>query len=131
MRASEDAPPSKPRRVLLVEDEARVAGLLIQSLERSGFEVLYARSGEEALTIASDGASPPDLLVADFCLPGISGVEVVRELSSRWPGLRVLLTSGNGFEATQEAARLRARYEFMPKPFTPRAFVQRVIAMLT
>lgn len=130
MTASEDAPSSRPRRVLLVEDEERVASLLIQSLERSGFEVLYARSGEEALTFARDGASPPDLLVADFCLPGISGVEVVRKLSTRWRGLRVLLTSGCGFEATHEADRLGRSYEFMPKPFTPRAFVQRVLAML-
>lgn len=107
-----------------------MARLLIQSLEGSGFEVLYARDGETALDIASGQARCPDLLITDFCLPGISGVEVARELSRRWPKMRVLLTSGYGFKAMIEASSLSPGYEFMPKPFTPRDFVQRVLSMV-
>lgn len=116
--------------MLLVEDEEPVANLLIRSLEGSGFEVLYARDGETALTIATERGVRPDILITDFGLPGISGVEVARELSSRWPELRVLLTSGYGFKAMLEATTLSPGYEFMPKPFTPRAFVQRVLSMV-
>jgi two-component system, cell cycle sensor histidine kinase and response regulator CckA len=122
--------PSRGRRVLLVEDEEPVARLLVKSLENSGFEVLFARDGETALGLATLEATSPDLLITDLSLPGIQGVEVARTLTGRWPSLPVLLTSGYAFDALTDAASLPVEFEFMPKPFTPLAFVQRVRSMV-
>ena len=118
-------------RVLVVEDEKLVARLLVEALESSGFRVQLAADGEAALDLAAEESERPDLLVTDFALPGISGVEVACQLSILWPGLRVLLTSGYAFDALSEASKLPPRFEFLAKPFTPRAFLQRVTALLS
>lgn len=121
---------STPATILVVEDEKLVARLLVEALESSGFLVQLASNGEAALDLATTEVQRPDLLVTDYALPGISGVEVARQLSSRFPGLRVLLTSGYAFDALSDASRISPKIEFLAKPFTPRAFLKRVVSLL-
>ena len=64
--------------ILLVEDEAALVTLLTYNLERSGFEVRAAMDGEEALTMVAERV--PDLVVLDWMLPKVSGLEVCRQL---------------------------------------------------
>jgi PAS domain S-box-containing protein len=80
--------------VLVVEDQDPVRALLRTALERLGYEVLEARSGEEALERARGRDGAIDLLLADVVMPGLSGPEVARRLQGTRPGLRVLYLSG-------------------------------------
>ena len=71
---------SKPT-VLVAEDESALVTLLRYNLEREGYRVLEARDGEEALLLADE--AKPDLVVLDWMLPQLSGIEVCRRLRSR------------------------------------------------
>src|SRR5215468_11010541 len=67
--------------VLVVEDETALATLLRYNLEREGYRVFEARDGEEALLVAEE--AKPDLVVLDWMLPELSGIEVARRLRAR------------------------------------------------
>src|SRR6202048_5219359 len=67
--------------VLLVEDELELARVISRELEGAGFRVLHVADGETALRCFDEGASaPPDIVVLDWMLPGIDGLEVLRRL---------------------------------------------------
>jgi PAS domain S-box-containing protein len=103
-------------RILLVEDEAVVRGVLTRSLGRAGYHVRAATCGEEALELLRDG--PVDLVITDIMMPGISGWELGRTLNERYPQQRILYISGytediaNGSPVTQGVP-------FLQKPFLP------------
>ena len=67
--------------ILVVEDEDALATLLQYNLEKEGYRVTLAGDGEEAMTLASEQA--PDLVVLDWMLPKVSGIEVCRRLRAR------------------------------------------------
>jgi two-component system phosphate regulon response regulator PhoB len=97
--------------VLVVEDEAALVTLLRYNLEREGFEVIEARDGEEALLLAKERR--PDLVLLDWMLPLVSGIEVCRQLR-RLPETRavpVVMLTARGEEADKvrglDSRRLR------------------------
>ncbi len=67
--------------VLIAEDESALITLLRYNLEREGYRVLEARDGEEALIVADE--AKPDLIILDWMLPHLSGIEVCRRLRGR------------------------------------------------
>lgn len=79
-------------RVLLVDDEELVRLSTAAMLVDLGYEVVEASSGEEAMTRLRD--SPPDLLVTDHLMPGMSGVELAKEAQALVPSLPTLIISG-------------------------------------
>lgn len=88
------APESKGETVLLVEDNLEVREVTRQRLERLGYTVLEAENGPTALAILQSGAKV-DLVFSDMVMSGgLSGYDVAREVRQRWPGIRLLLTSG-------------------------------------
>jgi CheY-like chemotaxis protein len=98
--AEVDGPAPDPRsapltqgRALLVDDEDLVRMSTADMLMDLGYEVVEARSAEEALHMVQEGLHP-DLVVTDHLMPGMSGVELARELRSRRPDLPVLIVSG-------------------------------------
>jgi two-component system cell cycle sensor histidine kinase/response regulator CckA len=108
-------PPRRTGRILLVEDEALLRGLVARSLEARGHQVVCARSGAEALELAL--SDPPDLLVTDVILPGLDGGRLTEQLRERYPELPVLLVSGyepDALRGTEEDGRTL----FLPKPFS-------------
>lgn len=112
--------------ILLVEDDDTIRELLKRVLQRDGFQVLTATSGEEAESLAT--ASPVDLLVCDVCLPGVSGPVLAHRLSATQPELRTLLMSGD--PSLDELIDDGLDAEFLGKPFTTRAFMENVRTML-
>ena len=82
--------PEKPARILVVDDEERVRSFLRTMLERKGYEVLLAADGNEALDRALE--SSPDLVILDLFLPGMTGLEVCRQLRS-WSAVPILFLS--------------------------------------
>jgi signal transduction histidine kinase len=125
-----DAPPvSGSERVLLVEDEPAVRDLARRMLERAGYDVCSAASGEEALELLHCGR-PVDVLVTDIVMPGMSGHELAGKLRGSCPRLAVVLMSGYSQDA-EALDRLRAAgAAFVEKPFTSSALVSEVRGVL-
>jgi CheY-like chemotaxis protein len=127
-RAAGDSPsaPSVPpalvseagERVLIVEDEPAVRSLLERTLELASYRVVAASNGEEGLRIAVE-QGPFDILITDAVMPGVSGWEVGKRLSSLWPKLRVLYISGYTEDAFGHGRTLDREVKFLQKPFTP------------
>ncbi len=105
-------------RVLVVEDEPAVRSVIQRTLTLAQYRVVVAENGAEGLRIA-DAEGPFDLLIADAVMPGLSGWEVGRILSERWPELSVLYISGYSEGAALHGGVLEPGLTFLQKPFSP------------
>lgn len=116
--------------VLVVEDEAALVTLLRYNLEREGFEVIEARDGEEALLLAKE--RHPDLVLLDWMLPLVSGIEVCRQLR-RLPETRnvpVVMLTARGEEADKVRGLDSGADDYVTKPFSPGELIARLRALL-
>jgi two-component system cell cycle sensor histidine kinase/response regulator CckA len=116
--------------ILLVEDDPLVRSVTLRALESSGYRVISAASGEEALAIARREGTLIDLVVTDVVMPGMTGREVVDELRRRLPRIPALFVSGYTQDAIVQRGVLDSGMAFLPKPFTPSTLVARVRALL-
>ena len=78
--------------ILCVDDEDNPLVLRTLVLQKAGYEVITAKSGPEALKVAS--RDPVDMVLSDYLMPGMNGAELARELKAQKPGLPVVLISG-------------------------------------
>jgi two-component system, cell cycle sensor histidine kinase and response regulator CckA len=113
-------------RILVVEDEDVVCGLIAEALTSAGYEVTPTRDPREALELAEEQRF--DVLVTDVTMPHMNGTEVARALLERHPSLRVLYTSGYGAAAPEGLVGDGAA--FLPKPFALFELQERVAALL-
>jgi two-component system response regulator ResD len=118
-------------RILVVEDDLTVAGVVVDYLRHAGLEPRHAADGQEALEIAA--AWPPDLVVLDLMLPGLSGLEVCRRLrqerDARTP-LPVIMLTALGEESDRVLGLESGADDYVTKPFSPRELILRVQAVL-
>ena len=112
-------------RILVVEDEANIASIVRTYLEREGFDVLWVRSGEDALAELSRHAL--SLMVLDIGLPGIDGFEVCRRAAGRIP---IIMLTAREEEADRVAGLESGADDYVAKPFSPRELTARVKAVL-
>jgi len=105
--------------ILLAEDDPQVRLLSRRTLEGLGYTALPAADGADALRIAQFRETPVDLLVTDVVMPVMSGVDLARSLTERWPNLRVLYVSGYPEDYDALARAVESGALFLPKPFTP------------
>jgi len=118
---------STPTRILVVEDEARIAEVVQSYLEREGHMVVLAATGEDAL---GDFANRrPDLVVLDLGLPGMAGEEVCRRIRATSDVPIIMLTAKDGEEDLVKGLQLGAD-DYLTKPFSPRELTARVRALL-
>ncbi|MET0558532.1 MAG: response regulator transcription factor [Solirubrobacterales bacterium] len=113
--------------VLVVEDEQAIADLVRAYLRREGFDVVWARSGEQALEEL--GRHPVRFVVLDIGLPGIDGFEVCRRLRAR-TAVPILILSARDEEVDRVAGLEAGADDYVVKPFSPRELVARVKAIL-
>jgi two-component system, NtrC family, response regulator AtoC len=104
----------KPR-VLVVDDEARMASVVSAALERGGWECEACADGEAAL--AALDARGADAIVTDWKMPGMDGLELLRRLHARRPALPVILLTAHGDVRTAVAAMREGAFDFVTKPF--------------
>jgi DNA-binding response OmpR family regulator len=111
--------------VMVVEDEPNIGALVRTYLQRDGFEALWVRSGEDALSELR--RHPVKLVVLDIGLPGIDGFEVCRRIGGRVP---VIMLTARDEEADRVAGLELGADDYVPKPFSPRELTARVKAVL-
>ncbi|MEO8593175.1 MAG: PAS domain S-box protein [Candidatus Solibacter sp.] len=116
--------------ILAVEDHEGVRSLMVGALESSGFRVLQAASGTEALTQAEQYQDTIHLLLTDVIMPGMTGKEVADRLTVLRPAIKVLFISGYSGEVIAHRGVLDAGVDYLPKPFTPDSLVAKVREML-
>ena len=103
----------KPR-ILVVDDEESIRKAMRRTLEYEGFEVLEAASGAEALqAVESD---PPDLVFLDIKMPGIDGLDALKQLKEKSPATQVIIISGHGNVQTAVQATKLGAFDFIEKP---------------
>jgi PAS domain S-box-containing protein len=116
--------------IMLVEDEAAVRQVTRTVLERRGYTVLEADRPESAIALADSLPHPPNLVVTDVILPGISGRQLAGLLEEKWPGLKVLYLSGYMDDAIARHGVLERGVALLEKPFTPDALALKVRQVL-
>jgi CheY-like chemotaxis protein len=119
-----------PPRILLVDDENSVRDSLYALLESAGYEVLAASNGPDGLTIFRQSARPDDLLVTDYNMPEMSGLELARECSRLFHGLRVLYVSGSRPDEELQADLHAGKRDFLAKPFRGDDLLRKARALL-
>jgi len=112
--------------VLLVEDDKSVRALSRSILERFGYTVLEAGSGQEGLDVARQYPLPIHLVLTDVVMPGMGGTDLASQLETLRPGVRVLYMSGYTDDAIFRHGLLEKGRAFLQKPFTPEALARKV-----
>jgi len=112
-----DTPPGSCRTVLVVENEESLRLSLSNGLRRRGFAVWAAADGHTAVDLFRTRAGEIDIVVLDLTLPGLSGLEVLREFRLYKPEVKVVLTSANNHQVGSIAAEGEAQLRFLRKPY--------------
>ena len=117
-------------RILIVEDEEPLTMLLRYNLEAEGYTVETAVRGDEAEIKISE--SPPDLVVLDWMLPGLSGIELCRRLRARAPTARlpVIMLTARGEEGERVRGLATGADDYIVKPFSVPELIARIGALL-
>jgi len=111
-------------RILIVEDEPRIAGFLARGLTSEGADTTIARTGREAIDHLDD--HDPALVLLDLSLPGTDGLEVLRHWTERRPEVPVLILSARRDLATRLAGLRAGARDYMTKPFSFDELLERV-----
>lgn len=116
--------------VLLVEDEADIVTLLTYNLEKEGFRVNAAGDGEEALLLA--GEQTPNIVLLDWMLPLMSGLEVCRQMrrNAKMRDIPIIMLTARGEEADRVRGLNSGADDYITKPFSPTELVARMRAVL-
>jgi DNA-binding response OmpR family regulator len=113
--------------ILLVEDELQLARLVTRELEAAGYEVHHAPDAAQALM--SFGQAPPDLLVLDWMLPGMDGLEVLRRIRQD-SAVPVLMLTAKAEEIDRVIGLEVGADDYLTKPFGTRELIARIRALL-
>jgi two-component system phosphate regulon response regulator PhoB len=116
--------------ILVIEDEAALVELIRYNLEKEGFRVSAANDGEEGLALLKE--SKPDLLVLDWMLPHVSGIEICRQIRRKTElrDLPVIMLTARGEEADRIRGLEVGADDYVIKPFSPSELVARIRAVL-
>ena len=117
-------------KVLIVEDDDALAELLRYNLNREGFQVENVQDGEDALLAVEEGA--PDLIVLDWMLPHVSGIEICRQLRARGEtkDIPVIMLTARGEEEDRVRGLEIGADDYLAKPFSMTELVARIRAVL-
>ena len=114
-------------RILLIEDDSRLAGMVSEYLGRAGFQVVVAESGARGLTVHAHERI--DAVILDLMLPDADGLEICRQLRARSDGPILMLTA-RGDPMDRVVGLEMGADDYLPKPFEPRELLARLRAIL-
>lgn len=117
-------------KILIVEDESALAEMLRYNLESEGFRTSHANSGDEAELLVSE--ERPDLVVLDWMLPGVSGIEICRRLRSRLEtkAIPIIMLTARGEEGDRIRGLSTGADDYVVKPFSLPELMARIKAIL-
>jgi two-component system phosphate regulon response regulator PhoB len=120
---------SKPL-ILVVEDEAALQKLLAYNLQAAEFDTMQAYDGEEALTLIAE--REPDLILLDWMLPQLSGIEICRRLRRRpeTASIPIIMLTARGEEPDRLRGLETGADDYITKPFSPAELIARIRAVL-
>jgi two-component system, NtrC family, sensor kinase len=108
----------KQLQVLFVDDEKSILRTLERFGRNLGLEMLFARSAGEALELLAERAEPVPVVVSDYRMPGVNGLDLLAEIGQRWPATAGILLSGYAdIPAVSQALQDGRIFAFMPKPW--------------
>lgn len=119
-----------PSKILIIEDEPPISEVLTYNLEREGYKVQTAFDGREGLRAAQ--TQRPDLVILDLMLPGLSGLDVCRELraNSATAAVPIIMLTAKAEETDQVVGFAMGADDYVTKPFSVKVLLQRVGAIL-
>jgi two-component system alkaline phosphatase synthesis response regulator PhoP len=117
-------------RILVIEDELEIQELLRYNLEKQGYQVSVAASGEEALRMVR--AEPPELILLDLMLPAMDGLEVFKQLrrDAATQAIPVIMLTAKGDETDVVTGLEIGADDYITKPFSPRVLIARMRTVL-
>jgi CheY-like chemotaxis protein len=122
--------PQRPATILLVEDESALRSLMRRILERSGYVVLEAEHGAQALEKCESHEGAIDLVVSDIVMPTMGGQEMANRLREVRPNSRLLFVSGFTDDEVMHQGIIISGSAYLQKPFSPTALVAKIGEML-
>lgn len=117
------------KRILVCEDEASIREFVVINLNRSGYEVLEAGSGEEALALFEKENGNIDIALLDIMLPGMDGFAVCRELRSKSDTIGIIMLTARTQEMEKVGGLMMGADDYVTKPFSPSELMARVDAL--
>ncbi len=103
-----------PTRVLIVDDEADFVEMFALRLEQQGEKVTTASSGQEALDVLSE--KEIDVVILDIRMPGMDGIETLKEIKNRFPIVEVIMLTGHGSTETAVEGMKLGAFDYLMKP---------------
>lgn len=118
------------KKILVADDEAHILHVVSMKLTNAGYEVITAMDGEEALELCS--AEKPDLLITDYQMPIVTGLELCRQLQVVWPNRRIpiIMLTARGFDMDPNQMAKAGISTVLAKPFSPRELLGKVEELL-
>lgn len=124
------SPPRGTETVLLVDDDNFIGDYVIQALEKFGYRVVVASSGEEALAIYADRVADIDLVIMDIGMPGMGGHKCLLELLKFDPQVKVIISSGYSLEGQVRRTLEAGAAGYVAKPHSLNELLDKVRAVL-
>jgi CheY-like chemotaxis protein len=118
-----DLPPGR-ERILVVEDDDKVRGLVVRILRQCGYEILEAASPGRGAILAGDYGGSIDLLLADVVMPEMSGPELAERIDAAGRGMEVVFISGHARDMLDKHKLDDQNFVLLRKPFSPEALAQ-------
>jgi DNA-binding response OmpR family regulator len=118
------------KTILVADDESHIVNVVSLKLRNAGFRVLTASDGQEALEVA--GTEKPDLLITDYHMPRLSGIELCRRLKQdpRTATIPAIMLTARGYHLEEQDHSDHGILEMMSKPFSPRHLLATVNQVL-
>lgn len=115
--------------VLIVEDEASIRDFVVINLKRSGYEVLEASNGEEAIKIFDEHSNEIDVAILDIMMPIIDGLEVCKYLREKSKRLGIIMLTARTQEMDKVTGLMMGADDYVTKPFSPSELMARIDAV--
>ncbi|MGA1979309.1 MAG: response regulator [Sedimentisphaerales bacterium] len=114
------------RKVLVVDDEVHIIHVVAIKLRNNGYEVISAENGDEAFTLACE--EKPDIIVSDYQMPGMTGLELVRKLrqNETTKDIPVIMLTARGFAVEDKEKEELDISELLSKPFSPKELLRSI-----
>ena len=121
---------SNAKRILVADDESHILNVVSLKLSNAGFQVTTASDGQEAYELAS--AEPPDLLITDFHMPQLSGIELCKKLkqSEATDSIPTIMLTARGYDLEPGDTESSGILKMISKPFSPRQLLTTVNEVL-